>query len=152
MPAFFPLLHQLGDEGGICRVVGDVRIFLRVGLLIVEFDGIDFRVILGIDPDGETVAVGAHRIAHQFIARVLTECGGLPWALGFVKQGLEASTFQMGWQFQTSQIGERWIDIHKLHQRVGGNPGSFHAWRGKDQRRVGVVLGIAVLRPTAVFA
>ncbi len=68
LPAFEPLLGELGDEFGVLRVAGDVHVFLRVGLLVVELDGVHFGVVALVDPAREAVAVGAHRVAHELLS------------------------------------------------------------------------------------
>ncbi|MGH9845221.1 MAG: hypothetical protein ACREEM_41420 [Blastocatellia bacterium] len=39
-PAFLPLPGQLSYKRRVLRVFGDIHIFLRVSLVIVQFDGV----------------------------------------------------------------------------------------------------------------
>jgi len=50
LPALAPLCHQLLDEGGVGRMLRDVDVLLRVGLVVVEFDRVDLGMILAATP------------------------------------------------------------------------------------------------------
>src|SRR6185295_4553319 len=99
LPAGGPLLRQLVDQFAIRRIVGQIGVFLRVDLMIVELDGFELIVVVALDPAREVVAVGAHRVAHQVlaarVARILAERSRLPGSRGIVKQRREARAFEM---------------------------------------------------------
>ncbi len=156
LPAFAPLGHEALDQLGVGGVVGDIGVFLGVGLVVVEFGGFDFGMIVALDPDGKAVAVGAHGVAHErfaiVAAGVLAEYGGFPGALRVVQHGFETGAFQMAGQGQAGQIAQGGVDIDEFNQGVGTLAGLFHVGNRQDQRGVGVVFAVAVFAPGVVFA
>ena len=63
-PAGSPLSGELFNEGLVLGSIGKVLVFLRIGLVIVELNRLNFGVIVAMNPRGETITVRPHGVAH----------------------------------------------------------------------------------------
>lgn len=80
--------HEAGEFSRVVGVLGDVGVFVGVGIVIVEFDGVDVagEGVIAVDPNRQAEAIGAHGVAHEFGARVLAEGDGFEGLVGGVEK------------------------------------------------------------------
>ena len=117
-------LNRFGVFGSICEIVH----FLRIGLLIVEFDSLIamvslFYVAPAISPDAVTGRIDK---------KSLNEGWTIPLGIGFFEQRSQTDAFQFQGSLESCQIGECRIDVHEFDNAIAVARIAFHARSGDD--------------------
>src|SRR3712207_3244313 len=105
LPAAVEELGETGDDGGLFGPGGKVLAFVRVGVVVVEFEFDRLAALAGV-PAGEAVAAVGDGVAHAPGVRVLAEGGRLPRLGRIFDHGDKTGPFELRRGFNARQFAE----------------------------------------------
>src|ERR1043165_4819236 len=143
---FFHFRHSLR----VFLSLGQVLIFMRVGVLIVELAARRAAVPFGVTPAFVPDAV-AHDLPATLVADLLRRGGSAPRGLPVFWARAQAFSAEVGRRLQAAEISQRRIDVHQFDcaRRYACD---FGFWQRNHERHTGRFLEEQLLLPLAVFA
>src|SRR5262245_25130212 len=107
------LFHLLGKGG----ILGQVGVFFRVGVVVVQF-----HALLATVPFGTAPALGPYGFTLHFLVVGHGVGGFVPRGVRLLQQRRQALPFQPGRPWQGAQFGQGGVDVDQLHDPGAGLP------------------------------
>jgi len=148
------LATQFREQSGV-SAVGDVLVFLRIRLVIVQFMVESLRCF-PVQPFHIAIPVSAHRVAHElavFLASLELADGRLfHFRLRVCQHWRQALALQLFRHGKVCQLAKGGVDVEELHQSARQLSVPLGTGGANDQGHTGINLVVGLFAPAVVFA